>query len=88
MSLLLAEVNLRIGEIAREQQPAEASWCAGNAGGSESRWEFFCECGQSSCKALIPLTLTEHDALRRSGQPLLASGHRIPPSVALAHPAS
>lgn len=63
---LLLEVNAHVHEAARRFEGVEP-------GGD--RWEFRCECGAPACRAVVSLTLAEHDALRAAGRPVLAPGH-------------
>ena len=41
-----------------------------SAGAAGETWEFFCECDDVACRALISLTLTEFDAHRTESPPL------------------
>jgi hypothetical protein len=60
----LTEVNERILDAARDSI------------GSDDTWEFFCECGRPDCQEQISLTLDAYVAVRDSGGPVLAEGHR------------
>jgi hypothetical protein len=49
---------------------------------------FVCECGATSCRAQVKLTLDEFDSVRAAERWLLAPGHRFTPvdaSPELAH---
>ena len=64
---LLHEVNAHVHEAARRFAGVEPR---------EEHWEFTCECGAPGCSVSVSLTLAEHEALRTSGRPVLAPGHR------------
>ena len=61
---LFGHVNDSIRSLATETPPAET-------------WEFFCECPDLDCHALVSLTLVEFDRRRAALPPLpiLANGH-------------
>ncbi|HEY7420647.1 MAG TPA: hypothetical protein VH541_01455 [Gaiellaceae bacterium] len=61
---LFTHVNDSIRSLATEPRAAET-------------WEFFCECPDVGCHALVSLTLVEFDQRRTSlpPVPILASGH-------------
>jgi hypothetical protein len=63
-SALFAHVNDSIRSLATEAQAAET-------------WEFFCECPDLSCHALVSLTLVEFDERRTAlpPAPILVTGH-------------
>ena len=63
-SELFAHVNDSIRSLATEDQTAES-------------WDFFCECPDLGCHALVSLTLVEFDARRTAlpPAPILATGH-------------
>jgi hypothetical protein len=63
---LLLEVNAHVHQAARRYEGAEP--------GADS-WDFTCECGAPVCRFTVSLTLAEYEALRASGQPVLAPGH-------------
>lgn len=50
---------------------------AASEGPATQTWEFVCECADSSCHALVSLTLSEFDARRAATPPapVLAGGH-------------
>lgn len=62
---LFGHVNDSIRRLATESQATET-------------WEFFCECPDLTCRALVSLTLIEFDERRAALPPLpiLATGHR------------
>jgi hypothetical protein len=47
------------------------------AGPSAETWEFFCECTDRGCRALVSLTLSDFDERRTASppRPILASHH-------------
>jgi hypothetical protein len=58
------EVNQRIADITRGQQELES--------------EFLCECGESSCVAVVGLPLEEYEQVRARGDFFLAApGHCV-----------
>jgi hypothetical protein len=61
---LFAQVNDSIRGLATEEQTTET-------------WEFFCECPDLTCHALVSLTLVEFDQRRTALQPapILATDH-------------
>jgi hypothetical protein len=61
---LFAHVNDSIRSLATEAQAAET-------------WEFFCECSDLGCHALVSLTLLEFDERRTTlpPTPILATSH-------------
>ena len=40
-------------------------------------WEFMCECGHGSCRETVFLTLDAFEAIRDSGEAVLAAGHAV-----------
>jgi hypothetical protein len=64
---LFGHVNDSIRRLATEAQSAET-------------WEFFCECPDLTCHALVRLTVLEFDARRASSppRPILATAHTTP----------
>jgi hypothetical protein len=50
---------------------------ARSGGSADELWEFFCECDDFACRALIQLTLTEFDKLRTASpaEPILSGHH-------------
>jgi hypothetical protein len=61
---LFAQVNNSIRSLATEAQASDT-------------WEFFCECPDLACHALVRLTVVEFDE-RRTAQPstpIVATGH-------------
>jgi len=62
---VLAEVNAHISEYASE------------ANLHDDVWEFVCECGREGCEQRVSLPLAVYEALRRSGDPVLAEGHAL-----------
>src|ERR1043165_9713630 len=65
---LFREVNERIEEA------------VGRVGRDDAHiYEFFCECSNSDCTLLLPLTITEYEAVRRDPrQFIVAPGHELP----------
>jgi hypothetical protein len=61
----LTDANRLVGELA----------IASNRGTQD--WQFFCECGQADCRALVVLTLAEFDGIKDSGNAVLAAGHLV-----------
>lgn len=61
---LFGHVNDSIRGLADETPPAEV-------------WEFFCECSDLTCHALVSLSLVEFDERRGASPPLpiVAAGH-------------
>jgi hypothetical protein len=65
---LFRDVNERIEEAA---SPA--------GGDEEQQFEFFCECSNAACNLLLPMTVSEYEAVRRDPrQFLVAPGHELP----------
>jgi multidrug efflux pump subunit AcrA (membrane-fusion protein) len=64
-TLALTEVNTGILEAARASVSQEPDW------------EFLCECGRPDCHEHVTLTPDKYTALRESGRPVLARGHRL-----------
>lgn len=60
---VLAEVNAHISAYAAETNLRDQVW------------DFICECGRPGCQERVSLPLSEYEALRRSGDPVLAEGH-------------
>jgi hypothetical protein len=63
---LLLEVNAHVHEVATRFAGTEPE---------PEIWEFTCECGAADCRAPVPLTLAEYEALRAAGRSVLAHGH-------------
>ena len=61
----LTEVNAHILEAARDSIT------------QEQEWEFFCECGDSTCGEQVKLSVEEYVGLRERGDAVLADGHRL-----------
>jgi hypothetical protein len=63
---LFGHVNDSIRKLATEEQAAE-------------RWEFFCECPDLACHALVSLTVLEFDERRAAVPPvpILVAGHGV-----------
>jgi hypothetical protein len=40
-------------------------------------WAFLCECGDDGCQEWVTLPVAKYEALQRSDQPILASGHTL-----------
>jgi hypothetical protein len=61
---LFAHVNNSIRSLATEAQASDT-------------WEFFCECPDLACHALVSLTVVEFDELRTAipPAPILATAH-------------
>ena len=61
---LFAQVNNSIRSLATEAQASDI-------------WEFFCECPDLACHALVSLTVVEFDERRTAlpPAPILATGH-------------
>ena len=38
-------------------------------------WDFLCECGADDCTEWVTLPVSEFEALREAGEPILALGH-------------
>jgi hypothetical protein len=65
---ILLELNGRVHEAAKLFESAERD---------RDLWDFTCECGASDCRVSVSLTLEEYEALRASGQPVVAGGHEV-----------
>ena len=61
----LTEVNDHILDFASESASIETDW------------DFFCECGELSCRSLIRLTVNEYMNVRDSASAVLAQGHEL-----------
>jgi len=61
----LTEVNGHILEFASE------------SASSETDWEFFCECGEADCHAMVRLTVNEYTGLRDADGAMLAPQHEL-----------
>ena len=64
---LFRSVNERIEQVALE------------AGVDNHRFEFLCECSNADCNLLLPLTVTEYEAIRKTPTLfIVAPGHELP----------
>jgi len=64
---LFRSVNERIEQAALE------------AGVDNHRFEFLCECSNADCNLLLPLTVTEYEAIRKTPTLfIVAPGHELP----------
>ena len=65
---LFRSVNERIEEAAAP------------AGGDDGhQFEFFCECSNAACNLLLPMTLSEYEAVRQNPRHfVVAPGHELP----------
>jgi hypothetical protein len=61
----LTEVNEHILEFASESASIEDDW------------DFFCECGELDCHAVVRLTIGEYTGLRDAERAVLAPGHEL-----------
>jgi hypothetical protein len=65
---LFRSVNERIEEVA-----------ATAGGDGEHTFEFFCECSNTGCNLLLPMTVAEYEAVRKDPrQFIVAPGHELP----------
>lgn len=65
---LFRSVNERIEEVAA---PAR--------GDEDHQFEFFCECSNAGCNLLLPMTVSEYEAVRKDPrQFIVAPGHELP----------
>jgi hypothetical protein len=52
---------------------------AASAGVDDHSYDFLCECSNADCNLLLPMTISEYEAIRQISTPfLVAPGHELP----------